>query len=104
MAKGAITSEGSGGENVQHISHVRVRAIGQGQIFLSVASLDYIKQKTLVPIVLQSVNRKTSDRLVNFVEQRASFTFHTPELNTYFRISRIIVYMKEIYTSHPGTL
>lgn len=104
MAKGATTSEGSGGEGVQHFSHIRVRAIGQGQIFLSVASQDGVKQKVLVPLVLKNANRQTPDRLVNFVEQRASFTFYTPELNTYFRINRIIVYMKEIYTSHPGSV
>ena len=104
MAKGATTSEGSGGDDIQHFSHIRVRVVGQGQIFLSVASQDYVRIKTLVPLVLKPVNRQSPDRLVNFVEQRASFTFYTPELNTYFRINRIIVYMKTIYTSHPGSV
>lgn len=104
MAKGATTSEGSGGEDVQHFSHIRVRATGQGQIFLSIAEQDYINPKTLVPIILSNVNRRTPDRLVNFVAQRASFTFYTPEINTYLRINRIIVYMKTIYASRPGTV
>lgn len=104
MPKGATTSEGSGGEDIQHFSHIRVRAIGQGQIFLSVASQDYVKTKTLIPLILRNANRQTPDRLVNFVEQRASFTLYTPEINTYFRINRIIVYMKTIYSSHPGSV
>lgn len=104
MAKGATSSEGSGGENIQHFSHVRVRSTGQGQMFFSVASLDYTNPKVLVPIILRTPNRNATDRLVNYVAQRATFTLYTPELNTYLRINRIIVYVKEIYKSLPGSV
>lgn len=102
MGAGAAVSEGSGGENIQHFSTIRIRATGQGQLNIIVWSLDYQKKKILAPLQIQPRNRITPNRLVNFVEQRASFEMSTSGINEYFRINRIVVYMKEIYTSHPG--
>jgi len=102
MAKGAATDQGSGGENVQHFSTIRIRATGQGELKLAVHSLDYIRTKDLVPLPLHAATRIVPNRIVNFVEQRACFELYTTELNEYIRINRIIIYMKEIYTSTPG--
>jgi hypothetical protein len=102
MSKGSATSEGSGGENVQHFSTIRIRATGQGQLKLAVHSLDYVKSKLLVPLTLANQSRIIPNRIVNFVEQRAAFELYTNEPNDYVRINRIVVYMKEIYTSTPG--
>ena len=102
MARGSTASEGSGGENISHFSTIRVRATGQGYLKMVVFSLDQVKKKDLVPFELKALNRIQPNRIVNFVEQRASFELYTTEANEYVRINRIIVYMKEIYTSHPG--
>jgi len=102
MARGAISSEGSSGENVQHFSTIRIRATGQGKLNAMVHALDYEKSKQLVSLPLQEKPRIQPNRIVNFVEQRASFSFFTTQMDDYVRINRIIVYMKEIYTSTPG--
>jgi len=102
MARGATTSEGSGGEGIHHFSTVRLRATGQGSLKMVVHSLDFMRFKTLTPLPLVDRTRIQPNRLVNFVEQRACFEFQVTELDEYFRINRIVVYMKEIYTSHPG--
>lgn len=102
MARGAITSQGSGGENIHHFSTIRIRATGQGSLKMVVHSLDYVKSKVMTPLPLLGSSRIQPNRIVNFVEQRACFEFQLTEIDEYFRINRIIVYMKEIYTSHPG--
>lgn len=102
MPIGSTMTEGSGGENVQHFSTVRIRAVGVGLLKMKVYSLDDIKTKDLVPLGLTSGTRIQPNRLVNFVEQRASFEFWTENTDEWFRISRIVVYVKEIYTSHPA--
>jgi len=102
MSKGAISSEGSSGENVQHFSHLRMRINGISTFRAAIRSIDYLKDKELVAIPVQTRNRIQSVRLVNFVEQRACLEFAHLTINEYVRINRIIVYAKEIYTSHPG--
>jgi hypothetical protein len=102
MSRGATSSEKSGGENLQHFSTVRLRAIGFGNLKMKVFSLDDVKTKDLVPLVLGQASRIQPNRIVNVVEQRASFEFWTTDLDEWFRINRISVYLKEIYTSHPA--
>lgn len=102
MSKGASASEGSGGDNVQHFSTVRIRATGQGELRILVRSLDDVRRKFLVPLKLEAASRIIPNRIVNFVEQKACFEFSTTQLNEYVRVNRIIVYMKDIYTSTPG--
>ena len=102
MAKGATLSEGSGGENISHFSTIRIRATGKGNLRMKVFSLDFVREKELVSFPLQSATRIQPNRIVNFVEQRACFDLFTTEMDEHVKINRIIVYMKEIYTSHPG--
>lgn len=102
MAIGSTMTEGSGGENISHFSTIRLRAVGHGNLKIKVWSLDDVKSKDLVPLVLADKNRIQPNRLVNFVEQRASFEIWTTDLDEWFRINRISVYLKEIFTSHPA--
>jgi len=102
MSRGAVSSEGSGGENIHHFSTIRIRATGFGILQLVVYSLDYVNRKNLVSLQLAEKNRIQPNRIVNFVEQRASFELYTTFIDEHVRINRIVVYMKEIYTSHPG--
>ena len=102
MARGAIASQGSSGENIQHFSTIRIRATGNGSLKIRVRSLDNVRAKILVPVPLQAVNRIQPNRIVNFNEQRASFEITTLEMNEYYRLNRIIIYTKEIFTSYPG--
>ena len=102
MPRGAVTSEGSSGEGIHHFSTVRIRAIGQGELRLTIYSLDDVNKKVLVPLTMHLKERIQPNRIVNFVEQRASFEITTTGIDEWVRLNRIVVYMKEIYTSHPG--
>lgn len=102
MPKGAAISEASSGESVSHFAAIRIRLNGTGQLKMSVHSLDDIRSKALVPFVMQSQTRIIPTRLVNFMEQRASFELKTTEINEKFRINRIVIFQKEVFTSVPG--
>jgi len=103
MPKGAALSEVSSGENISHFAAIRVRVTGSGNLKMAVSSLDDLKTKTLVPFSMIAANRIIQTRLVNFMEQRASFELKTTEIDEHFRINRIVVFMKETFTSYPGS-
>lgn len=103
MGKGSALSEGSLGENISHFAAIRVRVNGQGNLKMSVHSLDDVRSKTLVPLAMNAANRIIPTRLVNFSEQRACFELKTTGFDDKFRINRIVVFMKEMYSSYPGS-
>jgi hypothetical protein len=103
MPKGAALSEVSSGENISHFAAIRIRVNGTGNLKMTVFSLDDVRSKTLVPLVMQQQNRIIPTRLVNFTEQRAAFELKTTEIDEKFRINRIVIFTKEIYTSYPGS-
>jgi hypothetical protein len=80
-----------------------VRVNGVGDLKLRVFSLDDERLKALVPLKMALTTRIVPTRLVNFMETRASFELRTTEINEKFRINRIIVYVKEVFSSHPGS-
>jgi hypothetical protein len=103
MPIGAALSEGSSGENISHFAAMRVRVVGTGNLLLAAYSLDDVRSKTLVPLVMQTTNRIIPTRLVNFMEQRASFEMKTTNQDDYMRVNRIVIFAKEVFSSHPGS-
>lgn len=103
MGKGAAISEQSSGENISHFAAIRIRVNGTGELKMKVYSLDDVRNKTLVPFQMNTQNRIIPTRIVNFIEQRASFELKTTQLDEHFRINRIVLYMKEVFTSYPGS-
>lgn len=102
MPFGASATEGSGGENLSHITAVRLRVIGTGNLQMQLSSLDDVRTKTLKPLPIQPATNIQPTRLTNFIEQRAMLEVFTTEINEVFNINRIIIFMKETYTSYPG--
>lgn len=103
MPTGSALSELSSGESISHFAAIRVRVNGTGSLKMAVYSLDDVKSKILVPLTMQPQNRIIPTRLVNFTEQRASFELKTTEINEKFRINRIVIFTKEVFTSYPGS-
>lgn len=103
MSKGAALSEKSSGESTSHFASIRIRVDGKGNLRLGVYSLDDLRSKVLAPLEMAPKNRYSPTRLVNFVEQRASFSIGTTEPKEKFRINRIVIFSKELYKSYPGS-
>lgn len=103
MPVGAALSEQSSGESTSHFSSIRIRVDGVGQLRLAVFSLDDLHSKLLTPLQMAPKNRFSPTRLVNFVEQRATFEIKTIGIGEKFRINRIVIFSKELYKSYPGS-
>ena len=94
--------EGSVAGNISHVTAIRMRVIGAGDLNMTLYSLDDIKSQTLVPFTLSSTTNIMPTRLANFMEQMSSLELETTEINDYFRINRIMLFTKEIFSSYPG--
>lgn len=103
MAVGAATSEQSSGESTSHFASIRIRVDGIGQLQLAVFSLNDVRSKALAPLSMLEKARYSPTRLVNFVEQRASFEIKTIKKGEKFRLNRIVIFTKELYKSYPGS-
>lgn len=103
MPVGSALSEQSSGEGVSHFGSIRIRVNGIGQLRLAVFSLGELRSKLLTPIPMALKSRFSPTRLVNFVEQRATFEIKVITMGEKFRINRIVIFTKEIYKSYPGS-
>lgn len=91
-----------GQENILHYGGVRMRVTGTGNLRMTLTSLDDIRSTTLVPFVLQDERSREPTRLCNFVSQRAKLKIYTTAIDEVFRVNRVIVFVKELYTQFPG--
>lgn len=102
MPRGAATPQGSSGENITHFVSVRMRLQGEGDLLMTLYSIDDIYSQTLVPFVMATATNIQPTRLCNFNQQRASLRIGTTEMDEWFRINRIILFTREFGTMYPG--
>ena len=102
MPQGTARPSGSSGEGISHFNAVRMRIVGIGDLKMTMYSLDDVKSKDLLAFTLSATSNIEPTRLTNFIEQRASLKGYTTELGEYFKINRIIIFSKELWSSYPG--
>lgn len=95
-------SVGAHSEEVLHFAGVRLRVTGIGNLDLVFASLDTIDTQTLSPIVMANSTAREPTRLANFISQRGMLRVGTNVIDEVFRINRIIVFAKPIWSQYPG--
>ena len=102
MSLGAVRSQGSSGEDIVHITGIRFRVVGSGSLRLRLISMDSIETQTLVALTMTATTNIQPFRLANFNQQRAQLEITTTAINETFRINRIIVFAKPVFTMHPA--
>jgi len=95
-------SIGSHSEEILHFTGIRLRIVGHGNLNLQFLSLDSAESQTLAPITLPPITAREPTRLANFVSQRGSLKIFTDQLDEEFRINRIILFVKPLWTQFPG--
>ena len=85
-----------------HITGVRLRVVGSGNLDMVMSSLDDVYSTSLMPLALASSNNREPTQLTNFVQQRVKVRIGTNEINEWFNISRMMVFVKTFGTSFPG--
>lgn len=86
---------------IHHFGAIRFRVKGSGNLKLRLLSLDEVYQNILVPLVITSLTNKELNRLSNFTQQRAKLEIKTEEINEYFEISKIVIYVTPVATNYP---
>ena len=94
--------KGGNGELINHFNAVRLRLVGDGELKLSWFSLnDEIEQELLSLPMVEGTAREPT-RISNFKQQRASLRISTTEFDEYFKIYRIVIFIKPIASGFPG--
>lgn len=102
MPVGTALSQGSAGESLSHFNAIRMRVTGVGSLQMELRSFDGVETQTLVPFTLLERTNREPTRLCNFVQQRASLEVKTDKLNEHFRINRIILFSKELWSQYSS--
>jgi hypothetical protein len=89
-------------ENILHWGGVRIRVNGSGSLNLRFIGLDNTYENVMTPLTMAASPGRQMDRLGNFVAQRARLEVKTTAINETFKINRIILFVKQMYTQYPG--
>lgn len=98
------TQMGSKAEEICHFNGVRIRVYGNGNLRMTLFSLDQVNSNVLVPVPMASPTAREPTRLANFVSQRAMLEIKTTAINEMFHVNRVIVFAKLLWTQFPGNV
>lgn len=87
---------------INHYAATRLRVVGSGNFKMSFYSLDDINSLTLIPLTLASTSNREPTRLANFNEQRAALEIKVTAINEWFKVDRIVIFVKPVASSFPG--
>ena len=102
MGYGSALSQGSSGESISHFTGVRMRIIGSGDLKMTFKSFDEIEEQELVPFSMSATTAREPFRLANFNQQRAMLEGYTDVIDEIFKINRIIIFAKELWSDYPS--
>lgn len=88
-------------ENILHFGGTRIRVNGSGELKLKWIGLDDVATETLKPLIMSEATGRSLTRLSNFKGQRARLKISVDGLGQHFAINRVVLYVKELYTSYP---
>jgi hypothetical protein len=93
-------SLGSGEQDILHFGAVKFRVNGTGSLQLRFLSLDSVDTLTLVPLTMSLLPARQPTRLCNFISQRGMLEGKTTVINEVFRINKIILFSKPLWTEY----
>lgn len=93
---------GSSQDNIVHYTSVRMRIVGSGNLDMTMYSQDEIYSSTLIPFPMTAATNIRPTRLMNFQHQRAYLKGSTDTINEWFKINKIVIYAKEVFTDYPN--
>jgi hypothetical protein len=91
-----------GDGNILHAGALRIRVTGEGSLQLALLGYDDIRTFDAVPLVMKTANAYEMTRLVNFISPEIRVKGFTSVKGERFRINRITVFVKPIYSELPA--
>jgi hypothetical protein len=99
-----VAKQTGNGELIHHVSAVRMRLNGSGNLDMQLSSLDDVYSFDLVPFTIATTTNIEPTRLANFKSQRIKLRFSVDEIDEWFQIRRIILFAKPVETSLPSLI
>ena len=90
----------SGGVN--HCCAVRYGVKGLGDLATTLYSLQDVYSENLTDLVMDETPGEVPTRLANFKQQRIALEFSINDINDYFIIDQIVLFLKPVATGYPG--
>ena len=84
-----------------HIGLVRLRVIGGGNLDMEAFGYNDIESKTFLPIALASTRKNQRDRLTTFVSQGSKIKVSMNEIDEWFSINDMTVFIRPQWQSGP---
>lgn len=100
MARGSATTP-SRGEMINHFNAVRIDLLGSGDLKLTAWASNESFSNDLVPITMSTTTYIQPTALMNMKQHRMSLEFYVEDINEYFQIKRLNLFMKMMFTSVP---
>lgn len=91
-----------GQDNIIHFNAIRMRVRGVGNLDMELKAFDDDPTAVLTAFTMTETTGKFLIRLCNFKSQRAALEFSTDEIDEIFRINKIVVFAKPLFTEYPG--
>jgi hypothetical protein len=95
-------AKGGNGEFEHHVVGVRLRLTGNGNLVLTLKSLDDILTQQLVDVPMTATARIEPFRLANFQSQRIRLRGETTEIDEVMQIRRVIIFAKPVAAEYPA--
>ena len=85
-----------------HFGAVRMRLTGSGNLLTDLHSLDEASHTSTLPTIpmVAATNREPTI-LANYIDQYGQFQIETTEIDEWFEISKIIIYIRPVATGYP---
>ncbi len=88
--------------NIGHWTGVRLRVIGAGNLLMELNSLDAAETETMAPLAMSLTSGREGFRLANMTTFRASLRIETTEINEYFKVGGIVIFVKKVASEFPA--
>lgn len=88
-------------ENILHFGAVRLRVQGTDNLQLNLYSLDNAAVTNLKAMPISPLPGIEPTRRCNFKAQRARFKISVSNINEYFIINRVVVFVKPVASAYP---
>lgn len=89
-------------EDILNFGGYKTRVIGSGNLDAVLYDLNSLSNQPLATLPVSSTNEDEPTRLANFNTQRAMLRLSTNQINEWFDITRIILYIKPLWMSYNG--
>lgn len=90
-----------GESSIIHLGLIKLRAVGAGNVAITVSSFDNLNSLSLIPLPLTATTSRVLQRLGNYSAQGIKVKFAASAIDDTIRCQDITLFVKQLYTEYP---